>query len=60
MGAMLLPDEDRAKAREGAQRCLEATENLISKSDVDPGKISMPDPFEMAKKQEEGGEDSVE
>lgn len=47
MGLTLLPDASRAKAREVAQKCLEAAEKqkLISKTDVDPGQIMMPDPF---------------
>lgn len=47
MGLTLLPDATRAKARDVAQQCLEAAEQqkLISKSDVDPGQMMMPDPF---------------
>lgn len=50
MGLTLLPDVSRAKAREVAEQCLLAAEKqkLISKTDIDPGQIMMPDPFEAA------------
>lgn len=63
MGLTLLPDASRAKAREVAQQCLEAAEKqkLISKTDVDPGQIMMPDPFaaQLAGNGHLGGEEDA-